>query len=114
MFQHALDEYTDFVLGTQAIPEPNFQRTGPVIVAKEAEPEGGIKSLWRRLIKRTLKAGDVILDSLAGAFPPLHAVKEFKEAGESGLELGESIGGGIGEALKPKRNSMRRTEVAVR
>lgn len=77
IFQHALDDYLDFLSRTQTIPRP-IEPTSPPILVKEPEPEGWFaKRIARKLMKRALKAGDVILDSLAAAFPPLHAVKDF-------------------------------------
>jgi hypothetical protein len=48
-------------------------------------------SRWRRLFKPVLKAADVILGSLADILPVLEAIKEYKEAVESGVELGEAV-----------------------
>jgi hypothetical protein len=63
------------------------------VARKEASQEGWLRGRWRalaRLWKGTLAAGDVILGSLARALPlsPAEAIKEYKEAAESGLELG--------------------------
>jgi hypothetical protein len=46
-------------------------------------------SRWRRLLAPTLKAADVILGSLGSLFPAVEAIKEYKEALEVGIALGD-------------------------
>ena len=91
IFQHAHDELVDY---RAQLPRRD-EDPGP--------PVGWGKRAFARLWTRTLKAADVILDSLAQAFPPLHAVKELKESAESGLALGAAAGEAIGEMVKPKK-----------
>ena len=79
VFQHAHDELLD------------------ALTHKDAAPEGWLKRNWRalgKLFKRALKAGDVILGSLAKALPlsPAEVIKEFKEGAESGIDLGLAAG----------------------
>jgi hypothetical protein len=70
VFQHARDRLLDH--GTAAYGQQKKRRWW---------------ALFRRLFTGTLKAGDVILDSL-GLIPGIDAIKEFKGSVESGLELG--------------------------
>lgn len=60
-----------------------------------AEGKKKKRSWWRRwldLFKPTLKAADVVMGSLAKAVPILEPVKEYKEAVESGADLGWKAG----------------------
>ena len=60
------------------------------LVQKNVAQEGVGKRTWRwirKLWKPTLKSADVILKSLS-FIPGAEAISEFKEAAESGLELG--------------------------
>ena len=54
--------------------------------------------IWRKLFNRTLRAADVILGSLAKVLPVVEAITEYKEAIESGVELGGTAAG------LPRRN----------
>lgn len=93
IFDHARDELRDSLAS----------RT-------EAPREGLLKRGWRalgKLWKRALEAGDVILGSLASVLPPAEAIKEYKEAAESGLELGL----GIAEATDPADPRTRRIDL---
>lgn len=83
IFNHARDELRDRLRHSEERP-------------------GLLKRGWRtlgKLLKQTLSAADVILGSLASALPlsPAEAIKEFKEAAESGLELGL----GVAESSEP-------------
>jgi hypothetical protein len=78
IFRHAHDELLDH---------------GPT---KDVEP--GNLPWWNRfrdLLTSTLKAADVILGSLAGVFPVVvEPIKEYKEAVESSVELGQTVAKG--------------------
>ena len=70
VFNHAHDEFRDL-------------KAKPPIQSTDKPP------WWKRWFKRALKAGDVLLGSLAKVLPPLEAVKEYKESVEVGVELAE-------------------------
>ena len=71
IFNHAHDEFRD--------------------ARMKAEVQLADQPWWKRWFKRAMKAGDVILGSLAKVLPPLEAVKEYKESIEAGMELGEEL-----------------------
>jgi hypothetical protein len=106
IFNHARDQLLDALASTGAprYGSPQTQMASPTIVVPVKED-----GWWKRrlrplaaLFKRALGSADVILGSIATALPlsPAEAIKEYKEAAESGVDLGS----GIADVIEPPKN----------
>jgi hypothetical protein len=71
-------------------PLPVYPPYPPELTQAGATPSFQKRKWWQRLgsrLLRCLKAGDVILGSLAKVFPPAEIISQFKEGVEEGVTL---------------------------
>jgi hypothetical protein len=90
VFDHARAELLDHAPEIFALPDdPSWS------LKSQPPKEVGFWAMLRRLFRRCLKAGDVVLGSLAKipAFAPAEIIKQFKEGVEEAVALKDILSG---------------------